>query len=101
MEPLQQATAVLLVLILLGGILYGLRSKGLVTILRPGAAGTNRRQFEAIDRLPLTPHHSLHLIRVEGRTVLVAVSPGGCSILDRAPDNPFTEPTLSHGGQAR
>jgi flagellar biogenesis protein FliO len=39
--------------------------------------------LQSIERLPLTPQHSLHLVRVAGRTVLIAVSPGGCSLLDR------------------
>jgi flagellar biogenesis protein FliO len=60
------------------------------------AAGSNPRQLESIERLPLTPHHSLHLVRVEDRTVLVAVSPGGCSLLDTmVPD------TLQRGGLVR
>jgi flagellar biogenesis protein FliO len=86
MEPLQQAAAVLLVLVLLGAAIYALRAKGLVTMLRRSSGGTNQRQLESIDRLPLTPHHSLHLVRVEGRTVLIAVSPGGCSIVAGDPD---------------
>ncbi len=70
MEPLQQAAAVLLVLVLLGATIYALRTKGMALILRRSAGGARQRQLESIDRLPLTPHHSLHLVRVEGRTVL-------------------------------
>ena len=87
MDPLQQAAAVLLVLVLLGATIYGLRAKGVVTMLRRSSGGMNQRQLESIDRLPLTPHHSLHLVRVEGRTVLIAVSPNGCYIVDRACEN--------------
>ena len=101
MEPLQQAAAVLLVLILLGATLYGLRAKGLGLMLSRRSSGMNRRQLESIDRLPLTPHHSLHLVRVEGRTVLIAVSPGGCSIVDRAFENTFVEAQLPQGGTLR
>jgi flagellar biogenesis protein FliO len=101
MEPLQQAAAVLLVLTLLGAALYGLRSKGLAVMLRRSSGGTGQRQLEAIDRLPLTPHHSLHLVRVEGRTVLIAVSPAGCSIVDRALENAFAQGTVPSGGSLR
>lgn len=83
MEPLQQAAAVLLVLILLGTAVYALRAKGMAMMRRRNSGRTNQRQLESVDRLPLTPHHSLHLVRVEGRTVLIAVSPGGCHIVDR------------------
>jgi flagellar biogenesis protein FliO len=40
------------------------------------------RQLEAIEKLPLTPTHSLHLVRVAGRDLLIGVSPSGCSLLD-------------------
>jgi flagellar biogenesis protein FliO len=32
--------------------------------------------------MSLTPQHSLHLVRVEDRTMLIAASPSGCSILE-------------------
>jgi flagellar biogenesis protein FliO len=86
MEAFQQATAVLLVLVLLGATLYALRGKGLAMMMSRRVTGAGHRQLEAIDRLPLTPNHSLHLVRVEDRTVLIAVSPGGCSIVDRSPE---------------
>ncbi|HWE53158.1 MAG TPA: flagellar biosynthetic protein FliO [Bryobacteraceae bacterium] len=101
MEPLQQAAAVLLVLVLLGATVYALRAKGMVMMLRRTSGSANQRQLEAVDRLPLTPHHSLHLVRVEGRTVLIAVSPGGCAIVDHEIENPFADRPLSRGGTAR
>lgn len=79
MEPLQAVTAVFVVLAL-GATLYWLRTRGVVS-LKVAAGG--QRQLQSIERLPLTPQHSLHLIRVAGRTVLIGVSPGGCSVLDR------------------
>ena len=106
MEPLQQAAAVLLVLILFGAAIYALRAKGIAMMLRRSSSGTNQRQLQSVDRLPLTPHHSLHLVRVEGRTVLIAVSPGGCYIVDRSiigrsVENVFEENTLTQGGAVR
>ena len=38
--------------------------------------------MQAIERLSLTPQHSLHLVSVGGRVLLIAVSPGGCTVLD-------------------
>jgi flagellar biogenesis protein FliO len=93
MEPMEQAAAVLLVLVLLAATLYALRGKGLKMVL-PRRAAAGQRQLESIERLPLTPQHSLHLVRVEDRTVLIAVSPNGCSILDRSVEN-------GHGGLVR
>jgi flagellar biogenesis protein FliO len=75
MQPFGQLFAVAGVLMLLGCALYFLRRKGI-------ARASGGTQLQSIDRLPLTPQHSLHLIRVYGRIVLIAVSPGGCSVLD-------------------
>jgi flagellar biogenesis protein FliO len=80
-DQLQQATAVFVVLALLGVTFYWLRAKGMAMTLKSSVGGQKRLQ--SIERLPLTPQHSLHLVRVAGRTVLIAVSPGGCSLLDR------------------
>jgi flagellar biogenesis protein FliO len=101
MEPLQQAAAVLLVLVLLGATIYMLRAKGMTMMLRRGSGGAGQKQLEAIDRLSLTPHHSLHLVKVEGRTVLIAVSPGGCALVDRPMVDHGLENPFSQGGNAR
>jgi len=82
MEQFGQLFAVAGVLMLLGGSLYFLRRKGIARIGFRAAGLANGRQLQSIERLPLTSQHSLHLIRVYGRTVLIAVSPGGCSVLD-------------------
>jgi flagellar biogenesis protein FliO len=85
MDAIQPALAVLLVLGLLGGSLYWLRTKGLARFSGKGFAALGRsagRQMQAIERLPLTPQHSLHLVKIGGRTLLVAVSPGGCTVVD-------------------
>ena len=85
MEAAQQMLAVVAVLGLLGGALWWLRRKGLASFaVRNTARGTRRMQ--AIERLALTPQHSLHLVRVGERVLLVAVSPGGCAVLPTAGD---------------
>jgi flagellar biogenesis protein FliO len=81
-EEIQQAVAVIAVLIALGVALYVLRSKGMVRFSLKGIGEANARRLQSIERLPLTPQHSLHLVRVAGRVILIAVSPGGCSVLD-------------------
>ena len=44
------------------------------------------RRLASLDRLRLTPQHTLHLIRVGGQhDVLVATHPQGCSLLVGAP----------------
>ena len=87
MESIQQTLAVVLVLGLLGGVLWWLRRKGVAQFALKTPGIGKRRSIQVIERTALTPQHSLHLVRVEGRTMLIAASPGGCSILEG-----FTEP---------
>jgi flagellar biogenesis protein FliO len=82
MDAMQPALAALFVLALLGGALYLLRAKGLARFNGRVFAGRGGKQMQSIERLPLTPQHSLHLVSVAGRTLLVAVSPGACTIVD-------------------
>ena len=85
MEDVQQALAVVAVLIVLVTSLFVLRSKGIVRFAFQGKLASNTRRMQAVERLPLTAQHSLHLVSVAGRELLIAVSPSGCSILDSAP----------------
>jgi flagellar biogenesis protein FliO len=82
MEAIQQTLIVVFVLALLGATLYALRSKGLARFNGKGLGRSNTRRMRTIERLTLTPQHSLHLVSVGGRAMLIAVSPGGCSLLD-------------------
>jgi flagellar biogenesis protein FliO len=82
MDAIQPVLAVLAVLGLLGGALYWLRAKGLAQFNGKAIGRPGTRQMRAIERLALTPHHSLHLVSVGGRNLLVAVSPGGCTVVD-------------------
>ena len=81
MEAIQQILVVVFVLGLLGGTLYWLRGRGVAQFNVKGV-GRGARRMQTIERLALTPQHSLHLVNVSGRVLLIAVSPGGCSVLD-------------------
>ena len=82
MESLEQALTVFFVLVLFGGTLFWLRRKGLARFATGGMVRRANRRMQSLERLPLTPQHSLHLVRVAGKVLLIAVSPGGCSILE-------------------
>jgi len=82
MEVIQQTLVVVFVLGLLGATLYWLRGQGVARFNGKGVARGAARRMQTIERLPLSPQHSLHLVNVGGRTLLIAVSPGGCSLLD-------------------
>jgi len=81
-EDLQQVILAVGLLAALAIALFVLHNKGLVRFALKGNSEAKQRRLQTIERLPLTPQHSLHLVRVADRTVLIAVSPGGCSVLD-------------------
>jgi flagellar biosynthetic protein FliO len=81
MDVIGQMAAVAAVLGLLGGALWWLRRRGIATL----AIGRkrSRRKLELVERLPLSPQHSLHLVRLGETMLLVAASPGGCRLIER------------------
>ena len=82
MEDIQQLLAVAGVLIALVTSLYVLRSKGIVRFALQAKLASGPRRLKSIERLPLTAQHSLHLVSISGRELLIGVSPAGCSVLD-------------------
>jgi len=84
MEVLEQITMVFVVFALLGGMLWVLRSKGLASFRFSSKVSTKGKQLEVVERLALTPTHSIHLVRFADRTFLIGVAPGGCTLLERS-----------------
>jgi flagellar biogenesis protein FliO len=82
MEVIQQTLVVVFVLGLLGATLYWLRGRGVAQFKMTGGGRGSTRRMQSLERLALTPQHSLHLVNVSGRVLLIAVSPGGCSVVD-------------------
>lgn len=83
MEILRQALSVLLVFALLGAALWALRRRGSLALGQPWwrRAQGGSKSLQSIERLSLTPQHSLHLIRIDGRDLVVATHPQGCTVL--------------------
>jgi flagellar biogenesis protein FliO len=83
MDVLRQLFSVLLVFSLLGAALWLLRRGGRISL--QGLARTrvqgNTRSMVAVERLVLTPQHTLHIVRVNGREILVATHPQGSSVV--------------------
>jgi flagellar biosynthetic protein FliO len=74
--------AVFLVLGLLILALWFLRRKGLAKLkLAAGGRRSGAGRIQVVDRKALTASHSLHLVRVEDRLILIGVSPGSCQAL--------------------
>jgi hypothetical protein len=90
----QQILAVFLVLGLLMAALWLLRRKGFATLnlaaganLFAGKAALTKR-MRVIERVVLTPQHSLHLVSLDNRLILFAASPSGCHAVDPTPFGP-------------
>jgi len=80
MELTQQIAMVLVVFALLGGLMWLLKRRG---SLRLSSRRTGAR-LEVLERVPLTPHHALHLVRISDKVVLVGTAPSACTLLDHA-----------------
>ncbi|MGI8991054.1 MAG: flagellar biosynthetic protein FliO [Bryobacteraceae bacterium] len=76
MEILQQAMTAGAVLAILGGAVWLLRNK---RIPRKGS------KMAVVERLSLTPQHTLCLVRVGEETMLIGTSPSMCQILQGRP----------------
>jgi flagellar biogenesis protein FliO len=79
-DLIRQVLAVLLVFGLLGVAVWKLRGGALVT----RSAGA---RLSSAGRLALTPQHAVHLLRIDGRELVVATHPQGCSVLSDAPES--------------
>ncbi|HUS04934.1 MAG TPA: flagellar biosynthetic protein FliO [Bryobacteraceae bacterium] len=86
MELLTQIAGIAVVFALLGLALWGLGRKKLLVFggMRIGASrGGQNLQF--IERLNLTPQHSIHLVRTSTHRLVIAVHPAGCTLLESFP----------------
>ncbi len=43
---------------------------------------TSNRILQTVERVTLTQHHTLHVVRVHGREVVLATYPNGCTVID-------------------
>lgn len=81
---LQPVLAIVLVLSLLVGSLLLLQRKGLArfNVALPRNSG-RPRQMQVLERISLSPQHSLHLVQVREKIYVVGVSPSGCNRIAR------------------
>jgi flagellar biosynthetic protein FliO len=82
MQLTEQIGMVLLVFALLGGLLWFSKRRGLAAFSLGSRRSGSGKRLEVLERIPLTPHHALHLVRVSDRTVLIATAPSSCTLLD-------------------
>jgi flagellar biosynthetic protein FliO len=96
MELIQQFSIVLAVLGLLCGALWVLRKKGWARAGLRRKREDGQPRLEILDRLSLTPHHSLHLVRMADRTLLIGLSPSACNLLESSPAALSSAASLEH-----
>jgi flagellar biosynthetic protein FliO len=93
MELAEQIAMVLAVFALLGALLWILKRRGLASLDLGRRGGTTRR-VEVLERVPLTPQHALHLVRVSDKLLLIGTAPSGCTLLN---EPALKEPAQSFG----
>lgn len=79
MEMIDQAAAIVLVLGVTAGVAWWLRRRGVLQAALPRRPG--RKRLESLERLPLGPQQTLHLVRLGEKGLLVAATPAGCRLL--------------------
>jgi flagellar biosynthetic protein FliO len=80
METIDQVAAIVLVLGLTAGLAWWLRRRGVLQSALPPR--TRGKRLESLERLPLGPQQTLHLVRLGEKALLVAATPSGCALLD-------------------
>ena len=87
MELVQQSFGITFVFVLLGLLLWWLKRGGAVA-MRTRFYPVSKRDMELVERLPLTAQHSLQLVRVMDRTLLIGISPAGLNLIHDLPSQP-------------
>jgi hypothetical protein len=74
----EQLIAIISVFALLGGSVYILgRRNGSFQFLTPLRRPNAPKALRCTGRLPLTAQHAIHIVEIEGRSIIVATFPGG------------------------
>ncbi len=83
---MKQMGAAAMVLALLLLLFWRLQRRGLAGLAgsMPLIRKSTARRLASIERLPLGPHHVLHLVRCGDDALLVSASAAGCALLHRA-----------------
>jgi len=89
MEILRQLISVALVFGLLALTLWWLKRRNQIRIPLGGHRGRGRGMLEKLERLSLSPQHTLHLVRVGDKTVLLMIHASGCTLLESEPAPPY------------
>jgi flagellar biosynthetic protein FliO len=81
-QAMQRGAAALLVLGLLLLLLWALRRKGIAQFAFKRPFSGRARHLNVIERLPLTPQHSLFLVETSDQRLLLGSSPSGINLIE-------------------
>jgi flagellar biogenesis protein FliO len=81
MEFLQQALALLAVFGLLGAALWFVKNRQ-----SPQLGKRGELRMQVIERVSLTPQHTLCLVRIGGRLVMIGTAPSSCQLIETVED---------------
>jgi|SRR5450432_2867768 flagellar biogenesis protein FliO len=100
MELSQQLIAVSLVLGLLALCLVVAQRKGLIRFDLTAARPRAHRHMELIDRMALTPHHGLYVVRSGDQILLIATHPRGVNLVEPRAAQGDTGPPIAAAASA-
>lgn len=83
MDLVRQSFGITLVFVLLWAALWWLKRRGIATMGFRLNSPASSRQLESIERLVLSPQHSVHLVRVKDEILLLGLHPAGMSVLSQ------------------
>ena len=93
MDIVRQSLAITFVFAMLWAALWILRKRGNIRIGFP-RAGAARSVLESRGKLALGPQHSIHVVRIGERDMVVAVHPAGVTLLCPPSHNAGTDPAI-------
>ena len=83
-QAVSNGAAVVLVLALLLLSLWVLRKKGLANFTAGSLMNQRQRRLSVVERLALSPQHSLYLVQMTDQVLLLGSSPAGISLIETA-----------------
>ncbi len=83
MELLQQGLALVLVFALLGTALWFVKTRQSPNLRLRGG----ERKMQVIERVSLTPQHTLCLVKVGERLVMIGTAPSSCQLIQTVEDH--------------
>lgn len=86
MDIVQPVASIAVVFLLMAGTFWLLKRSRMVSF-RAATPGAKGPRMQRVGRLQLTPQHTLHLVRLGGRTLLVGTHSAGLTVVQAIGDS--------------